>query len=535
MKALFAGFLSVSLSGSIVIGIVLVLRLFLKKAPKALLCVLWALVVLRLMFPFQIESPFGSLRPETPVFTNRDTQLFGERDLIYKNELPPFIPTQYENETFDGQQVAVDYMMLLSVVWSIFASAMLVYTLVTYLKLKHRVQESIRIEENVYVCSYLDTAFLLGYIRPKIYLPAQMDEEGAKFVIAHERAHMRRGDNWFKLIAFICLALHWFNPFVWVAYVLLCRDIENACDEAVIRNLDEQGRKNYSSAMLSCGKGKKTMAACPVAFGETSIRQRIVNVLNYRKPAIWIIVAAIVIILAVSLFFMTDPIHQEPPYYDELCASMGQPVETVCKNLGISEEDLVSIDPLFSSIYDTPIRAEYMGTEFNIQLGFNIYDGSLHSFKYIGQIQDDLDKGARSAVKISKELLSILGEPDHNPSGKGTATVADVTQEKMLELYENKRYQGLLKAAWDVSDGAAPEVIDYLYRYKESEAWIEMVGNRQPVVMFPNFWLNFTSSRDSETNTVNIILEYSVGIGTGGRYRPYEEQTWWDKVQNWLK
>lgn len=529
MKELFTAFLSVSISGSLIICLVFLFRLVFRKASKTLICVLWALVILRLMLPFQIGSPI-SLRPETPVYTKADTQILGEEKMYYSDELPDILPVHRE-----GMMVAVDYLAVFSVVWCAVATGTLIYTLASYLRLKRRVSRAVIVDRNVYESPNINTAFLLGYIRPKIYLPAHLEQQNAKLVVAHELAHINRGDNWFKLIAFVCLALHWFNPLVWIAYLLICRDIEHACDEAVVRGLDEQGRKDYSSALLACGNGRKTLAACPVAFGEISIRQRILKVLNYRKPVLWISVAAIVSILAVSLFFMTDPVSQEPPCFDALCASMGQPIEVVCKNLGISEEDLVSIDPSLGSIYDTPIKAEYMDTEFNVQLGFNVYDGSLHSFKYIGQIQDDLDKGARSAVKISKELLSILGEPDHNPSGKGTATVADVTQEKMLELYENKRYQGLLSAIWDISDGAAPEVIDYLYHYRESKAWYEGVGSRQPIVTYPNFYLHYTSSRDGETNTVNIVLDYSVGVGAGNRYRPYEEQTWWDKVQNWLK
>lgn len=522
------------MSGSIVIGIVIILRLLLKKAPKAFICVLWALVVLRLMFPFQIESPIGSLRPETPVFTDRDTQLFGEKELIHKDDLPSFIPTQYAGETAEGRQVAVDYMMLLSTVWGAVVLGMLVYTLVTYLKLKHRVREAIRTENNVYVCANLDTAFLLGYIRPRIYLPVHMDEDGAKLVISHERTHIRRGDNWFKLIAFVCLALHWFNPLVWVAYILICRDIEDACDEAVVRNLDEQGRKNYSSALLSCGSTRKSLAGCPVAFGEISVRQRIMNVLGYRKPALWICIAAILLILLVLVFFVADPAGEVPPYYEELCASIGQPVEAVCENLGISVDDLVSIDPTFNCMFNMPTPVEYKGGEFTVLLGFDITNGLLHSFEYSAQIQSDRDKAAAIALGVGEELLDILGEPTKESDGKERVALTEATQDKLVAIYENKRTEGAMSVFWDLTDGAAPEVIDYLCKYRETDYWKEAYSRDRPILIYPEFYVQLYTSRDSDTDIINIRLCYQVG-SLESRYAPYEEQTWWDKIQNLLK
>lgn len=534
MKALFAGFLSVSLSGGIIIAVVIALRLILKKAPKALMCLLWAVVILRLLLPIQIESPFISLRPETPVFTNSDTQLFGEKDLFYEGELPSFIPVQYEQWTTNGHRFTVDYMMILSAVWGAVVLGMLIYTLLTYLKLKHRVREAIRTENNVYVCSDLDTAFLLGYIRPRVYLPAKMDDDGAKLVIDHERAHIRRGDNWFKLIAFLCLALHWFNPLVWVAYILICRDIEDACDEAVVRGLDEQGRRDYSSALLACGMRKRSLAGCPVAFGEISVRQRIMNVLRYRKPALWICIAAILLILLVLVFFITDPAGEAPPYYEELCASMGQPVEAVCKNLGISVDDLVSVDPTYNCAFTLPEPVEYKNGEFTLLLGFNITNGLLHSFEYTAQIQSDRGKAAEIALDVGKEMLDMLGQPTKESDGKERVALTEATKEKLVAIYENKRGEGAMTAFWDITDGAAPEVIDYLYEYRESDYWKEVFVGKKPVLIYPQFYLQLHTSRDSETDIIYIRLDYQVGL-LESRYTPYKEQTWWDKAQNWLK
>ena len=531
MKELFTGLLSVSLSGSLIIGIVLLLRLAFKKAPKMLICLLWGIVILRLLLPFRLESPV-SLRPQTPVFTKASTSVFNMPQQQYgPGQLPAYVPSR---ESVVNETVVVDYLSIASAVWGVGAAGLLLYTLVTYIRLKYRVRQAVKIEKNIYESAGIDTPFLLGYIRPKIFLPTNIGARSSELVIAHEKKHLRRGDNWFKLAAFICVSLHWFNPLVWIAYMLICKDIEDACDEAVVRELDEQGRKDYSAALLSCGKGKRSLAACPVAFGESSIRQRIMNVLHYKKPALWLSITAIILIVAVVVFFVTDPVTQKPPYYEELLRSIGQPIETVCENMGISMDDLEMIDPNYNSVYQLKSAATYMDVTFDLRLVCQARTGIFSRFEYIAQIPGDREKAAAAATQIGQQCMKVFGEPAQETNGSDTVSVTGATPEVLVEMYNVERRSGMMQALWQITDTAPQEAIDFLLAYRETDAWKGRNGDR-PILLYPELGMWLQTSRDLETDVITIRIEVSVGAAGENRYTPYSERTWWDKVQNWLK
>lgn len=540
MKELFTGFLTVSLSGSLIIGLVLLVRILFRKAPKRVLCILWLLVILRLFLPVQLESPF-SIRPETPEFSRIDTQFFGERELMFADELPEYMPVQVEYR-FGNAMATVDYIWILSLVWTIGVSVLLAYTIITYIRLKYLVRESVRIEKNIFECSHLDSAFLLGYFSPRIYIPHSMTEEHAGIVIAHEQAHIRRGDHWLKLLAFIMLALHWFNPLVWVAYLLICRDIEAACDERVIRELDEQGRADYSSALLACGKDRRTIAGCPVAFGEVSIRSRIVNVLKYRKPAVWMTVVTVILVALIAVFFMTDPGISYPPYHEQLYNSIGQPLDVVCKKLNITKEDLIEWQPV-GITYEWPVMAEYAGGKFSIMLKFDT-DYLLSGFEYWCQIQGDRRKGAEVAAEVARIILKDYGEEEYKSAGKRKVQLKDATVDVLLELYENKREssEGVsgVSASWDVSDKQSPHIINYLYHFRGYDWWQERYGKYDDLpVAYPRYCVTYQTFRDTQSDTVNITMYYgfaNINTNDGGiRYRDYEQQNWLERAVAWLK
>ena len=530
MKELFTGLLSVSLSGGLVVGLVLLLRLLIKKAPKALICLLWGIVVLRLLLPFQFESPL-SLRPQTPVFTKLNTSAFDVPQQSYwQDELPAYVPYV---KNANNEMVVVDYISIASVVWVTVASGMVLYTVITYLRLKHRVRQAIKIENNIYECSNLNTPFLLGYIFPKIYLPTGMTAQNAELVIAHERNHIRRGDNWFKLISFVCLSLHWFNPMVWIAYILICKDVEDACDEMVVKELDAEGKRAYSAALLSCGKRRHSLAACPVAFGESSIRQRIVKVLHYKKPALWISLIVIVLIAAVAVFFMTDPIAEKPPYYEEMLKSIGQPIETVCENVGISVDDLEMIDPHYNSVYLWKSAVTYMGIPFDIKLSLLQRNGSFQQFEYIAQIPGDREKAAQVATAIADQCLESFGVPAQEADGVDVVPVTEVTVDKLIEIYNIERRPGSMQALWQITDTAPQDTIDYLLAYRESDLWKARYDHPQ-VTVYPEMGMWLQTSRDLETDIITIRIQVSIGSAGTNRYTPYPERSWWDKVQDWL-
>ena len=204
------------------------------------------------------------------------------------------------------QQAQVDF-NIYSVLWLAGMAALLVHALVSAGKLKRKLATAILLRDNIYESEFVDSPFVFGVVKPNIYLPMHMDEGTAAYVIAHERAHLARRDHWWKVLGYLVLALHWFNPLVWVAYILFCRDIELACDEKVVKGLDGAARADYSQALLSCAAPKRAVAACPLAFGEGNIKMRVKSALHYRKPAFWVAAAAVLAVVIVAVCFLTNP------------------------------------------------------------------------------------------------------------------------------------------------------------------------------------------------------------------------------------
>lgn len=524
MKALFTGFLTVSISTSLMIGIVLLLRLIFKKAPKALICGVWALVILRLLLPFQIPLEF-SLRPKTPVFTQASTAVVDQQQVYEQTEIPPFVPVQEQGSFFPT--VVIDYMQIAAYVWCIGLTAMLGYMVFTYLRMKYLLRESVKRGEGVYENGALPTAFLLGYIRPRIYLPTGMSNETAELVIRHERAHLRRGDNWLKLVAYICLAVHWYNPLVWVMYLLLCRDIEGACDESVIRTLDAQGRGDYSAALLSCGKGKPNFAGCPVAFGEVSIGQRIRNVLNYKKPTLWICIILAVIMIFAAVFFLTDPVKPVPPHYNTLSQMIGQPITAVSGELGVPMDKLIAVDFEGYPNYILPETVEYMGADFQIKLWLNYSPPNdtevaenqavLHRFEYIAEFApEDAQIAAEAVIRIGNGYLDIYGEPEKEGNGRNIVRLREATEEKLVALYGHERDNGdCMVTQWDLTDLVSRDVTEYFYAFRESDMWLLRES-------YPEFYLRLTTGDNPENDKLYISLAYNVG-GFTSRKVPYKQ------------
>ncbi len=310
MDAVFLKLLNMSLTASWLCLAVLILRLLLKRAPKAISCALWALVGMRLLFPFSLESVLSLIPSAEPL---PEDMLLSPTPTI--NSGIPVI-NEVVNPVISGSLAptpgaSVNPMQVITTVagyiWVIGMIAMLVYMLVSYLRVKSKVAEAAKIESNVYECDHIDTPFILGVIRPRIYLPSSMNEADRAFVIAHEQAHLRRLDHLWKPLGFVLLTVYWFNPLLWLGYVLLCRDIELACDEKVIREFGADIKKQYSEALINCSVPRRAISACPLAFGEVGVKGRIKSVLNYKKPAFWIILVAVVALVVTGVCFLTDP------------------------------------------------------------------------------------------------------------------------------------------------------------------------------------------------------------------------------------
>lgn len=310
MSGFFINIVNMSISASWIVLAVLLVRLLLKKAPKWITVLLWGIVAVRLICPFTIESVM-SLIPSAETIS---PQVLMERPEIntgfpiLNNTMNPIIQdttvTVAPEKSINALQLFVG---IFSKVWVIGIAGMILYTVISYWRVRRKIATAVLLRDNIYQSENVISPFVLGIVQPKIYLPFHMDEQDISHVVAHEQAHIRRKDHWWKPLGFLILTLHWFNPLMWLSYVLLCRDIELACDEKVVKDFDPEQRADYSQALLTCSVNRRIIAACPLAFGEVGVKDRVKSVLHYRKPAFWVIVAAIAASMVLAICFLTDP------------------------------------------------------------------------------------------------------------------------------------------------------------------------------------------------------------------------------------
>ena len=334
MTDIFLGFLNRSLAAGILILAVVLVRLVFKKAPRWLLCALWALAAVRLVCPVSIESVLSLIPSAEPVqpeiIVSAQPAITSGIPAVDAIVNPPLAAAFTPSPAQSANPLQI-WTFLAACVWLAGIAALLLYAAVSALRLRLRVRTAVRLEGKVYQSEFVSSPFILGVIRPRIYLPFGLEAGAQAMVLAHERAHLRRGDQLWKPLGYLILAAYWFNPLCWLAYILFCRDIEAACDEKVVRELGEGCKAAYSRALLACSVPRKLITACPLAFGETGVKSRIKSVLNYKKPAFWLVLAAVLASVAVAVCFLTDPKRedpaQNPPAAEEAAAQA--PAQTI--------------------------------------------------------------------------------------------------------------------------------------------------------------------------------------------------------------
>lgn len=310
MGEFFLTIVNMSISASWIVLAILVLRILLKKAPKWIMVLLWGIVGIRLICPFSFESILSlipsaeTISPE--IMLDRTPQI-NSGFPGFNNVINPVISNSLSPDPVASANPLQIWIPLLGVVWVIGIAFMLVYTAISYWCVKRKVGTAVLLRDNIFQSERVVSPFVLGIVRPKIYVPFGMNAQDMEHVIAHENAHLRRKDHWWKPLGFLILTIHWFNPLVWLGYVLLCRDIELACDEKVIRDLNTSQKADYSQALLTCSVNRRMIAACPLAFGEVGVKDRVKSVLNYKKPAFWIVVAGIIVSVIMAVCFLTNP------------------------------------------------------------------------------------------------------------------------------------------------------------------------------------------------------------------------------------
>lgn len=426
MDSIFLKLLNMGIAAGWLIAAVTVLRFFMKGVPKRILCVLWALVAIRLCCPFPLESSF-SLIPRADIIQLTDNTAFGtgvssfisrmpgshvyENDSylyngLYANELyanDASVNESYKNDDYaseshtnnnftgnpfpDGLNTAdsqtydshanglytndfTDTLLLIaSLIWRVGICALLAYSLASYLRIRRSVREAVPLQAQVWLCDAVRSPFILGFFRPRIYLPSDISQEQLPHVLAHEQAHLRRRDHWWKFLGFLLLAVYWFQPLVWLAYILFCHDMELACDEKVIRDMTIAQKKEYASALVSCSVRRPSLTASPLAFGEVGVKERVKRILHYKKPAFWVAAAAAIACIAVAVCFLTNPRSDvydikivipagggQPVYYSdmEISPTKDYIVLSSGEDLGDTLVSLVPVEAKTETAYDEP-------------------------------------------------------------------------------------------------------------------------------------------------------------------------------------
>lgn len=377
MGEIFLKLLNLSITASWLILAVLCIRLLFRKIPKWITCLLWGVVAIRLIFPFSIESAFSLQLSAEPIRTS--TMVEGElipyvpsvnsNIGVVENTVNPLLAEAFayqETESVAPLQIATE---IAGSVWLCGMVVLLIFALVSMIKLRLRVREAVRYKENIYICDAVKSPFILGIIKPRIYLSSALSEEEMDYIIAHERAHLKRKDHLWKPFGYLLLCIYWFNPLCWIAYIMLCKDIELACDEKVIKDMSFGDKKEYSRVLLFCATQRHLVMAYPLAFGEVGVKERVKTVLNYKKPTFWITIAANVVCAIVAICFLTNPAKEyqiritiparsETGFYysdEEICPKRNTLTIAKGGHLGDTEVILLPVEVKEENAYDEPI------------------------------------------------------------------------------------------------------------------------------------------------------------------------------------
>lgn len=449
MSELFLKILNMSISAGWVVLAVVVLRLILKKAPKWVNVLLWGMVAVRLIFPVSLESVF-SLIPSAETIPEEviSGPSFGVQTgvSVVDNQINHYLDDRY----FEGVTVPANHgfhvMTVLSVIWLLGMAGMLAYTFISYLRLRRKVETAVLLRDNVFQSEAVGSPFVLGIIKPRIYLLFQIEAADLEHVVAHEQAHIYRKDHWWKPLGFLLLTIHWFNPLLWLAYVLLCRDIELACDEKVIKNLNKEEKADYSQALLACSVNSsihhRMISACPLAFGEVGVKERVKSVLNYKKPGFWVMLLAVVACVVVAVCFLTNPKE-----------NLQHAPEPFCHSYRVSE--VLYSDPQISYNYGNHAPRYQFTSDYGMFETENVLTD--------GEIVDGWAQrqGAFKEFKITSENF------DYYFVSGGDGTRADWSE-----------LRADIKKAWKLDvEKSGKSLFFYLIYTKEKEVYLALGGN----------------------------------------------------------
>lgn len=491
MENVFLKIFNMSITASWIALAVMLLRLPLKKAPKWIMGVLWAFVALRLILPISLESVL-SLIPSAQTlpadFTYSPAPAINSGIPAVNSAVNPVISESLAPAPGASANPTQILSFIASAIWIIGVAGMLLYMVISYIALKLKVRESVKLDKTVRICDRISTPFVLGVIFPKIYIPSNLGDDDMQYVMEHERTHIKRGDHLWKPLGFLLLSVYWFNPILWAAYVLMCKDIELACDEKVIRNLGEDSKKAYSEALINCSAPRRLVSACPLAFGEVGVKERIKRVLNYKKPAFWIIIVAAVSCVVVAVCFLTNPKRQLT--IASLYAQADQPdgeSDGLPKTSQIFDKvlDVWITDSAESALYgdqdayhiDSAMLEDYISDVKSIKLGADLKDadpytvGSEPDYYIVVNSQFNDQFTHEMALCFSKDFTEFWPE---TVTGKPGRVYSVQEPEKVKRLFSWVMLS--IKTAYDddgkvITDGML--FPDDLNHYVESPVWTD--------------------------------------------------------------
>lgn len=440
MDAVFLNLVNISITASYIAIAVTVFRFLLKKAPKKYTCILWLLVAFRLILPnsdnmFIFTSIF-SLIPSTEVLPNTLIDNTSPQFNInvgveqIDKRINAFLDNRYAEGVTVPTNTGSSLMNILGFVWIIVCIGILIYAVGSYIYLHRKTRASICVKGNIFICDYISTPFILGMVRPRILLPSALSEEESQYILAHEKAHLKRLDYVWKPIGLLLLAVHWFNPIMWISYILFCRDIELACDESVIKAMNSNDKRAYTTALLNCSVPKKLLSAYPLAFGEIGVKERIKAVLKYKKPAVITSILAVILCIVTALCFLANPkkttLIEE---FDELQSS-----------------DIYSIDFDDGNVFSTTENESYIETimdELNeIEMGRIPFKTTNYNVEYKTIVLYDSDSKSYESIDESDKYWEFNFNSECNEvwigDGKNFSAIYKIyNPEKVLKLFES--------------------------------------------------------------------------------------------------
>ena len=498
MTELFLKVLNLSITASWLVLAVFAARLLLKKAPKGMICLLWAAVAVKLICPISFESAVSlvpSAETVTPeIIYEEEPQIDSGIDFV-NSTVNPILSGMGEAEP-DGEPLMQKIVGTAGVVWAAGMGAMLVYAAVSYVYLLYKTRIRAKFSERVFVCDNIADPFILGFLKPKIFLPSDVDEADAEYIIAHEEAHLKRRDHLWKPLGFLILSIHWFNPLVWAAYIMLCRDIELACDEKVIKERGEGVKTAYTTALINCSTPRTAITACPLAFGEVGVKERVKAVLKYRKHAAVVGIFAFAIIVFVVTAFFTNP-HQgvekllEPGsvwhctnYDSEIFVDDERVVEGWLVKDDETIEISVGYNEKYANIFDRPYRLiDGSGSPAKINTKIKIKDGKL----ILDIITDELELGVESLIYERRENVNNYFSKLDCPVGEEDYGTQLYSEEL---VYKNSEYDG----GYTLGEFYRVLLKDKLQLY-DSENWIELGAMQKKELSKESFDKLFTSGK----------------------------------------